>query len=140
MLYAERTGSIGFAWLEDRETWRRAAVAVALGAALALSTGAVGAHVFVSRTEPRMSASLAESPSQVRIWFDGPVEKTSLEVRVETEDRRRVDKKDGRLNPENDTLVEVGLPRLPAGRYRVYWTVVARDGHKKEGSFSFLVK
>ena len=87
-----------------------------------------------------MSANLAESPAQVRIWFDGPVEKMFLEVRVEAEDKRRVDKKDARLNPDNDTLVEVGLPRLPPGRYRVFWSVVARDGHKREGSFSFLVK
>ena len=61
-------------------------------------------------------------------------------VRVESEDNRRVDKTDARLNPDDDTLVEVGLPRLPPGRYRVFWSVVARDGHKREGSFSFLVK
>jgi hypothetical protein len=37
-----------------------------------------------------------------------------LEVRVETVDQRRVDKQDARLNPNADTLVEVGLPpRLP---------------------------
>jgi methionine-rich copper-binding protein CopC len=61
-----------------------------------------------------MSANLAESPAQVRIWFDGPVEKMFLEVRVETVDQRPVDKQDARLNPNADTLVEVGLPpRLP---------------------------
>jgi methionine-rich copper-binding protein CopC len=96
--------------------------------------------VFIIRTDPRQSASLTEPPSQVRIWFDSPIEKTPLEVRVETEDQRRVDKKDAHVAPENDTLVEVGLPHLPPGRYRVFWKVVARDGHKKEGSFSFLVK
>jgi methionine-rich copper-binding protein CopC len=58
-----------------------------------------------------MSANLAKPPAQVRIWFDGPVEKMFLEVRVETLDQRRVDKQ-----------------------------VVARDGHKREGSSSFLVE
>ena len=76
----------------------------------------------------------------MRIWFDGPVETMFLEVRVETEDQRRVDKKDARLSPDDETLVEVGLPRLSAGRYRVFWSVIARDGHRREGSFSFLVK
>jgi len=109
--------------------------------ALALPPVEAGAHAFVSRTDPRMSANLAESPAQVRIWFDGPVEKMFLEVRVESPDQRRVDKQDARLSPTDDTLVEVGLPpRLPPGRYRVFWKVVARDGHKREGSFSFLVK
>lgn len=108
--------------------------------ALALRTIRVGAHAFVSRSEPRAAANLAESPPQVRIWFDGPVETMFLEVRVETEDKRRVDKKDARRSPGDPTLVEVGLPRLSAGRYRVFWSVIARDGHRREGSFSFLVK
>ena len=108
--------------------------------ALALLPGQAGAHAFVSRTDPRASATLAESPEQVRIWFDGPVETMFLEVRVEAEDKRRVDNKDAHRNPDNDTLVEVGLPRLPPGRYRAFWRVVARDGHRREGSFSFLVK
>jgi len=119
---------------------RRAVMAGALVAALALLPIEAGAHAFVSRTEPRQSASLAESPSQVRIWFDGPVEKMYLDVRVEAEDKRRVDKQDARLSPGDATLVEVGLPRLTPGRYRVFYSVVARDGHKREGSFSFLVK
>jgi methionine-rich copper-binding protein CopC len=63
-----------------------------------------------------------------------------LEVRVETGDKRRVDKNDARRSPDDATLVEVGLPRLSAGRYRVSWSVVARDGHRREGAFSFLVK
>jgi copper resistance protein C len=75
----------------------------------------------------------------VRIWFDGPVETMFLDLRVETEDKRRVDKKDARWSPDDATLVEVGLPRLSAGRYRVFWSVIARDGHRREGTFSFLV-
>jgi copper resistance protein C len=108
--------------------------------ALALLPAEVGAHAFVSRSEPRSAANLAESPPQVRIWFDGPVETMFLEIRVETEDKRRVDKNDARRSPDDATLVEVGLPRLSAGRYRVFWSVIARDGHRREGSFSFLVK
>ena len=76
----------------------------------------------------------------MRIWFDGPVETMFLEVRVETADKRRVDKEDARRSPDDPTLVEAGLPRLSAGRYRVFWSVIPRDGHRREGSFSFLVK
>jgi methionine-rich copper-binding protein CopC len=108
--------------------------------ALALLPGEVGAHAFVSRSEPRAGANLGEPPLRIRIWFDGPVEPLFLELRVEADDKRRVDKSDARLNPNDNTLVEVGLPRLPPGRYRVFWSVIARDGHRREGSFSFLVK
>ena len=122
--------------------WGRAALACGLMTAIALglppSSG--WAHAFVSRSDPRAGASLEESPAQIRIWFDGPVEPVFIDIRVENGDKQRVDKGDGRLNPGDKTLVEVGLPPLAPGRYRVFWSVIARDGHRREGSFSFLVK
>lgn len=119
---------------------RRAVLAGLLVTALALRPDEVGAHAFVSRSDPRAGAALGEPPSRVRIWFDGPVESLFLDLRVENGDKRRVDKSDARVNPDDHTLVEVGLPWLPPGRYRVFWSVIARDGHRREGSFSFLVK
>ena len=115
-------------------------LAGALATALALLPLAAGAHAFVSRTEPRASATLGEPPARIRIWFDGPVETMFLKLHVENERQQRVDNNDARLNPEDNTQIEVGLKQLPPGRYRVFWGVVARDGHRREGSFSFLVK
>ena len=60
---------------------------------------------FVSRTDPRASATLGEPPAQVRIWFDGPVEKLFLQLRVENERKQRVDKNDARLSPDDNTLM-----------------------------------
>jgi methionine-rich copper-binding protein CopC len=37
-------------------------------------------------------------------------------------------------------VLEVSLPPLAAGKYRVFWSVVARDGHRTEGHFTFQVK
>ena len=115
-------------------------IAGALVAALALLPLEAGAHAFVSRTDPRASATLGEPPALVRIWFDGPVETMFFKLRVENERQQRVDKGDARLNPDDNTQIEIGLPQLPPGRYRVFWGVVTRDGHRREGSFSFLVK
>ena len=112
----------------------------ALVAAFAPGPGEVEAHAFVTRSDPRAGATLGEPPPRVRIWFDGPVESLFLDLRVENGDQRRMDRRDGRVNPDDNTLVEVGLPRIPPGRYRVFWGVIARDGHRREGSFSFLVK
>jgi methionine-rich copper-binding protein CopC len=44
------------------------------------------------------------------------------------------------VDSADGTLLEVGLPPLPPGRYRVFWSVVARDGHRTEGDFPFRVK
>ncbi len=108
--------------------------------ALALLSRDAGAHAFVSRTEPRSGARVAEAPTAVRIWFDGPVEPLFVTIRVEDDAKRRVDRGDGRRSQTDVTLIEVSLTPLAPGRYRVFWSVIARDGHAREGSFSFLLK
>jgi methionine-rich copper-binding protein CopC len=116
------------------------ALGLALTGVVMASASGVRAHAFVSRSEPRPGATIAEAPSRVRIWFDGPIERMFAKIYVENRDKRRVDNGDGRVSPSDDRLLEVGLPPLSPGRYRVVWDVIARDGHSKEGSFSFLLR
>jgi copper resistance protein C len=118
----------------------RAAWAGGLAAALALLPSAVGSHTFVARSEPRAGETIGEPPSRIRIWFDGPVEPMFLDIRVESGEKRRVDRADAHLDPRDNALVEVGLGPVSPGRYRVFWSVIARDGHRRDGSFSFLYK
>lgn len=51
-----------------------------------------------------------------------------------------VDKGDGRVNPSTMTLLEVSVPKLSPGAYRVIWNVVARDGHRTTGDYTFVIK
>jgi methionine-rich copper-binding protein CopC len=80
------------------------------------------------------------APRAVQIWFDGEIEPVFSTIRVENAQQRRVDGGDGRVNPQDNTVLEVSLPALPPGRYLVFWSVVARDGHRTEGRFPFEVK
>ena len=79
-------------------------------------------------------------PPAVRIWFDGEIEPVFSTLRVEDGRKQRVDKGDGRVDSKDKTLLEVSLPALPPGRYQVFWSVVARDGHRTEGRFPFQVR
>jgi methionine-rich copper-binding protein CopC len=120
----------------------RAILCLMLGTAGGLppAVESVWGHAFVSRSEPRTGATISESPAHVRIWFDGPIEPMFATISVENREQRRVDKGDGRVSPRDARLLEVGLPPLAPGRYRVSWSVIARDGHRREGDFSFLLK
>jgi methionine-rich copper-binding protein CopC len=109
-------------------------------AAVALTAGLAHAHAFPDHAEPRVGSTLDRAPVQVRIWFDGAIEPVFSTMRVETDDRQRVDKGDARVNPDDNRLLEVTVPPLASGRYRVYWSVIARDGHRTEGDFRFRVK
>ena len=102
--------------------------------------GAVWAHAFPDHSEPRVGSTLDAAPSGVRIWFDGALEPAFSAIRVENAEKRRVDKGDGRVSPANAALLEVSLPLLPSGKYRVFWGVVARDGHRTDGDFPFRIK
>jgi methionine-rich copper-binding protein CopC len=106
---------------------------------LVLSPALVWAHAFPDHSEPRVGHTV-DPPSSVRVWFDGALEPVFSTIRVEDGNNRRVDRGDGRVNPQDSRLLEVSVPTLPAGGYKVFWSVVARDGHRTEGSFPFRVK
>lgn len=118
-------------------TARALRVAAAVLALMPSAMGPAWAHVFPDHSEPRVGHVLDAPPLVVRVWFDGAIEPAFSTLRVEDAGKRRVDRNDARVD---GTLLEVSLPPLPAGRYQVYWSVVARDGHRTEGSFPFRVK
>ena len=111
-----------------------------LSAVVLLRSGRVCAHVFPDHSEPRVGHEVDASPANVRIWFDGDVEPLFSTVRVENGAKQQVDKGDARVDPADGTLLEVSLPPLRPGPYQVFWSAVARDGHRTEGSFPFSVK
>ena len=117
-----------------------AAVTALACAALVLAAGAAWAHAFPDHSEPRVGSSIDTPPPVVRIWFDGQIEPVFSTIRVENTDKQRVDKGDGGVDPGDNRVLQVKVPPLPPGRYRVYWSVVARDGHRTEGDFPFRIK
>ena len=98
------------------------------------------AHAFPDHSEPRVGHTLDTAPDIVRIWFDGDIEPVFSTIRVESAAKQRVDNGDPRVDPGDSKLLEVDVPPLPSGEYHVVWSVVARDGHRTEGSFPFQVK
>jgi methionine-rich copper-binding protein CopC len=100
---------------------------------------AAWAHAFPDHSEPRVG-HVVEPPRAVRVWFDGEIEPVFSTIRVEDGKKRRVDSGDAHVDLKDSKLLEVSVPVLPPGRYQVYWSVVARDGHRTEGSFPFRVK
>ena len=97
-------------------------------------------HAFPDHSDPKVGATISASPERVRIWFDGALEPAFSKIMVHTSNGEMVDKKDGRVNPGDPTFLEVSVPQLPPGTYRVIWNVVARDGHRTTGDYTFTIK
>jgi methionine-rich copper-binding protein CopC len=97
-------------------------------------------HAFPDHSDPKVGATVSGSPAGVRIWFDGDLEPIFSTITVQDSGGRKVDKGNGRVNPSNAALLEISLAPLPAGTYRVFWSVVARDGHRTMGDYTFVIK
>lgn len=98
------------------------------------------AHSVPERFEPRRGAVLSAAPAEVRIRFDGDLEPAFSTIQVSDAVGRRVDKNDGRVDARNRRLLRVSLGALGPGVYRVAWQIMAIDGHRGEGSYTFTVK
>lgn len=96
-------------------------------------------HAFPIRSQPRVGWTVATSPSNVRIWFDGELEPAFSTIAVYNTAKQRVDKGYSRVNSSDASILEVDLPALAPGVYRVYWKVLAKDTHVTEGDFSFTI-
>ena len=97
-------------------------------------------HAFPDHSDPKVGATLSVSPERVRIWFDSALEPVFSSIMVHTAAGTMVDKRDSRVNSADPKLLEVSVPRLPPGTYRVFWNVVARDGHRTTGDYTFVIK
>ena len=108
--------------------------------ALLLAPALAAAHAFPDHADPRVGSAVSPPPSEVRIWFDGEIEPVFSNIRVENEDKKQVDRGDGGVSSQDKRLLAVRVPPLAPGKYRVYWSVVARDGHRTEGDYPFRIK
>jgi len=118
----------------------RTSVTAIFLALLCALPGVSWGHAFPDHSDPKVGSSMTVSPAQVRIWFDSDLEPAFSTIMVHNANNEMVDKKDGRVDPSHPTLLQVSVPKLPPGVYRVMWNVVARDGHRTTGDFTFTIK
>ena len=98
-----------------------------------------GAHAFLDHATPAVGSAMRGSPAQVRLWFTQELEPAFSTVQVQDRDGRRVDKQDNNVDRANLMLMQVTLPQLAPGRYRVVWRALSVDTHVTEGDFTFDV-
>jgi methionine-rich copper-binding protein CopC len=98
-----------------------------------------GAHAFLDHATPAVGSAIHGSPAQVRLWFTQELEPAFSTVQVQDRDGRRVDKQDKNVDRANPMLLQVTLPQLAPGRYRVVWRALSVDTHVTEGDFTFDV-
>ena len=97
------------------------------------------AHAFLDHAVPAVGSSVKGSPPQVKLWFTQQLEPAFSTVQVLDRSGKRVDKADIKVDPAEPTVLQVSLPTLASGTYRVTWRVLSVDTHVTEGDFTFDV-
>ena len=119
-----------------RGRWTASLLCVALIAPAAGATSAA-AHSVPQRFTPAIGATVQSAPGEVRILFDGDVEPAFSTIQVTDGAGRRVDRGETRVDERNRRLVRVKLGPLEPGVYQVTWQILANDGHRGEGTYTF---
>jgi methionine-rich copper-binding protein CopC len=119
----------------------RALRAALLVAAVALATAAAPAlaHVELVKTSPKAGSTVKRTAASASATFSGPILSGTLTVTGPGGKRASVDS--GARDPRSIKRVLVELRRgLKAGSYKATWKIVAGDGHRERGTFTFKLK
>jgi methionine-rich copper-binding protein CopC len=104
-----------------------------------LPAARVSAHAFLERSDPSVGGKVHSAPTAVRICFTEAIEPRFSSIQVFDATGKQVDKKDTHSDPSNRSLLQVSLPRLGPGTYKVVWRVVSVDTHRTNGDFTFEI-
>ena len=116
---------------------KRVLLVILLPACVACSTAR--AHAFLDHAAPAVGSTVHAPPAQVRLWFTQQLEPAFSSVRVVDRSDKRVDRGDTNVDARDGTILQVSVPALAPGRYRVVWRVLSVDTHVTEGDFTFDV-
>jgi copper resistance protein C len=103
-------------------------------------TGTAWGHVFPDHQDPGAGSVHSTAPHMVRIWFDGQLEPVFSTIMVEDAEGHLIAKASADPDLPDHTLLQVQVPELSPGTYKVIWNVVARDGHRTAGQYEFSVR
>ena len=95
------------------------------------------AHAFLDHADPKVGSIVHEPPAQVTVWMTEGLEPAFSKLQVFDANGAEVDKKDTKVSGATMT---VSLPKLPPGKYKVSWQVVAVDTHRTSGTFDFTIQ
>ena len=106
---------------------------------LLLSASRVSAHAFLERSDPSVGGKVHSAPAAVWIWFTEAIEPSFSSIQVLDATGNQVDKKDTHSDRSSRSLLQISLPRLGPGTYKVAWGVVSVDTHVTKGDFRFQI-
>lgn len=115
-------------------------IRISASIALAAFAASAFAHAKLQNSTPANGASLSSAPSELRFEYNEAVEPAMSSVKVMRPDNKQVTVEKAEVSKDDDKVLLVKVPKLPAGAYRVEWSTMGHDGHHTKGTVGFTVK
>ena len=115
-------------------------VRITASLALAAFASSAFAHAKLQTSTPANGATLSAAPSELRFEYNEAVEPAMSSVKLVGPDSKPVTTDKAEVSKDDDKVLLVKVPKLPAGAYRVEWSTMGHDGHHTKGTVSFTVK
>lgn len=96
-------------------------------------------HTRLAQSEPAAQSTVAESPAQLRLWFEGDIEPAFTQLSLRASNGARLALGAPHEGGEAGLIVAAVPLRLAPDAYTVGWQTVGRDGHTISGEFGFTV-
>lgn len=97
------------------------------------------AHGELLGSEPPASSVLAESPTQIVLYFDEFIEPVFESIRILDSVGNEIFNGDPHRDARDHSIVRASTPLLANGTYVVVWRVTSADAHPVQGAFPFYV-
>lgn len=98
------------------------------------------AHAHLKNSMPTADATVAESPKEIALTFNEPVDATFSKISLIGADGKEMHIAKAIVDEKNSSILRSELPTLAKGKYVVKWAAVSHDGHRRTGDFAFTVK
>ncbi len=102
---------------------------------------AAQAHAFIDHSQPKAGEELDAPPQAIILTFDKSIEPAFSSIKIAREESQTAIETGPAQGVEGDSdKLILPLPELSPGEYHVNWVVLARDGHRTMGDYTFVIK
>jgi methionine-rich copper-binding protein CopC len=97
------------------------------------------AHAIMTRTLPEQGATAIEGLAKIEIWYDSAVRDNMLALAVTDANGVRVDNRDPKVDPADQTHVFASVQPLAPGSYTIRYRAISVDSFLATGVWNLTV-
>jgi copper transport protein len=105
---------------------------------LGLAPKGVGAHASLLTAVPEVNSKLQVAPQSIRLTFNERLDNGLFYIKVFDQQGDEVANEPAKM-AEQQTVVEIPLPKLGEGIYIISYHVISADGHPVSGSYPMTI-